>query len=111
MTAEILFEYPCSECGRGVVKTTRVYNYKTKIKGYPFVVDEALIGVCNQCQAESFAPEETKRWEERFSCSFETRNAFCSPKEIRELRKSLNLSMEGFTRLIGKLLSHHRGIR
>lgn len=101
MTTELLFEHPCPECGRGEVKTTRVHNYKTKIKGYPFVVDEALIGVCDQCQAESFAPEETKRWEELFSRSLETRQAFLSPEEIGELRRSLGLSMEDFARLIG----------
>ena len=59
-----LFEYTCPECGLGTVRTTRILNYKTKIKGYPFVVEEALIGVRDRCQAESFAPEGTKRWEE-----------------------------------------------
>jgi putative zinc finger/helix-turn-helix YgiT family protein len=101
MTTELLFEYSCPECGRGTVKTTRVHNYKTKIRGYPFVVDDALIGVCDQCQAESFAPEETNRWEELFSHSLEARQAFLSPEEIAELRKSLGLSMEDFARLIG----------
>lgn len=101
MTTELLFEYSCPECGRGAVKTTRVHNYKTKIKGYPFVVDEALIGVCDQCQAESFAPEETRRWEELFSRSLEAHHAFLLPEEIGELRKSLGLSMEDFARLIG----------
>jgi DNA-binding transcriptional regulator YiaG len=83
------------------VRTTRVQNYKTKIKGYPFIVDEALIGVCDYCKAESFAPEETKRWKELFSRSLEAREAFLSPAEIAELRKALNLSMEDFARLIG----------
>ena len=101
MTTAILFEYTCPECGRGTVKTTRVHNYKTKIRGYPFVVDEAVIGVCDQCQAESFAPEETKRWEELFSRSLDARQAFLAPEEITELRKALGLSMEDFARLIG----------
>ena len=86
MTTELLFEYPCPECGRGTVKT-RVCTAKTKIRGYPFVVDDALIGVCDQCQADSFAPEETRRWEELFSRSLEARQAFLSPEEIGELRK------------------------
>lgn len=101
MTKESLFEYPCPECGRGTVRTTRVQNYKTKIRGYPFIVNEALIGVCDQCGAESFAPEETKRWEELFAQSLEARQAFLSPGEISELRKTLNLSMEDFARLVG----------
>ncbi len=101
MNTEITFEYTCPECEHGKVRTTRVQNYKTKIKGYPFVVDEATIGVCDQCRAESFAPEETKRWENLFSRSLEAQQAFLSPKEISELRKALGLSMEDFARLIG----------
>jgi putative zinc finger/helix-turn-helix YgiT family protein len=96
-----LFEYTCPECGLGTVNTTRVLNYKTRIKGYPFVIDEAFIGICNQCGAESFAPEETKRWEDIFYQSLEARQAFLSPGEIAELRTSLGLSMEDFARLIG----------
>ena len=101
LTTEALFEYLCPKCGRGTVRTTHVHDYKTKIKGYPFIVDEALIGVCDHCKAESFAPEETKRWKELFSRSLEAREAFLSPAEIAELRKALNLSMEDFARLIG----------
>lgn len=101
METEVLFEYACPECGRGTVRTTRVQNYKTKIKGFPFVVDDAVIGVCDRCHAESFAPEETKRWEELFFQSLENRRAFLSPEEIAELRKALGLSMEDFARLIG----------
>ena len=96
-----LFEYPCPECGRGTVRTTRVHNYKTKIKGFPFRVNEALIGVCDHCQAESFAPEETQRWEAAFQQALEASHAFLSPAEIRALRTSMDLSLEDFARLIG----------
>ena len=101
METEQMFEYACPECGRGTVQTRRILNYKTKIKGYPFVVDEALIGECDQCGARSFAPQETKRWEGLFANSLEAHQAFLSPQEIKELRKSLGLSMEDFARLIG----------
>jgi putative zinc finger/helix-turn-helix YgiT family protein len=101
MKTRELFGFPCPECGRGTVRSTSILNYKTKIKGYPFVVDEALIGVCDQCGSESFAPEETKRWEELFYRSLEARHAFLSPQEMMELRTSLGLSMEDFARLTG----------
>jgi len=97
----MLFEYPCPECGNGVVHTTRIRNYKTKIKGYPFVVDDALIGVCDHCQAKHFAPEETQRWDQLFAHSLEARHAFLTPQEITWLRTALGLSMEDFARLIG----------
>lgn len=101
MEASSLFEYTCPECGIGTVRTTRALNYKTKVKGYPLVVGEAFIGVCDHCQAEQFAPEETKRWEEIFNRSLEAHRAFLSPEEITELRTALGLSMEDFARLIG----------
>lgn len=101
METVVLFEYTCPECDIGTVHTKRVLNYKTKIKGFPFIVDEALIGVCDRCGAKQFAPEETKRWEELFHRSLEARQAVLSPGEITELRKTLGLSMEDFARLIG----------
>lgn len=101
MEEEALFEYTCPECNSGTVRTTRVQNHKTKVKGYPFTVDEAFVGVCDRCEAEQFAPEETKRWNDLFYRSLETREAFLSPEEITELRNSLGLSMEDFARLIG----------
>lgn len=101
MNKLLLFEYGCPECGLGTVRTTRVQNYKTKIKGYPFVVDEAIIGICDSCGAKHFAPEETKQWEELYYRSLEKRQAFLSPMEICDLRKRLGLSMEDFARLIG----------
>jgi DNA-binding transcriptional regulator YiaG len=78
-----------------------VHNYKTKIKGFPFRVDEALIGVCDHCQAESFAPEETQRWASAFQQALEEHKAFLTPTEIRTLRVSMELSLEDFARLLG----------
>ena len=101
MEAGALFEFICPECEKGTVRTTRIHNYKTKIKGYPFTVDEALIGVCDECEAQSFAPEETQRWDELFSHSLQARHAFLTPEEITQIRKALGLSMEDFARLIG----------
>jgi hypothetical protein len=95
MMTETLFEYPCPACGLGVVQTTRIRSYKTKIKGYPFVVDEAIIGMCNHCQVRHFAPEETKRWEQLFSHTLAARKAFLSPEEITELRTTLSVSEIG----------------
>lgn len=101
MEIPTLFEFPCPECGQGIVRTTRILNYTTKIKGYPFTVDEALIGVCEVCGAKSFAPEETDRWEALFAQSCEARRLFLPPQDITALRQTLQLSLEEFARLIG----------
>jgi len=96
-----MFEYTCQECGKGTVKEKMIRNYKTKIKGYPFVVPEATVGICDRCKAEHFAAEETKRWNELFSQSLEKNKFFLLPKDIARVRESLGLSMENFALLIG----------
>jgi putative zinc finger/helix-turn-helix YgiT family protein len=95
----VAFGYRCQVCGRGTVVEKTVPAYHTKIRGYPFVVKGAQIGVCNTCGAEHFAAQETDRWEQMF----ETEHAkhFLSPEDIQELRKALGLSMEQFASLIG----------
>jgi len=96
-----MFNYICQECGKGTVREKVFDNYRTKIKGYPFVVDKAVIGVCDQCEAKHFDPNETKRWEEQYNKYLESENILLSPDEIKATRKSLDLSMENFAFLIG----------
>ena len=96
-----MFEYTCQECGQGTVKEKRIEGYKTKIKGYPFTIPDAVVGICDRCKAEHFAAEETKRWEELFSQSLEKEKLFLLPQDIERVRKALGLSMENFALLIG----------
>lgn len=96
---EIAFGYKCQECGQGVVRERTIPEYHTRIRGYPFVVKDARIGVCNHCGAEHFAPQETDRWKQIFSA--EQAELFLKPIEIQRLRKSLGLTMEQFAILVG----------
>lgn len=96
-----MFNYICEECGKGTVKEKVFENYQTKIKGYPFVVSEAVIGVCDNCGAKHFDSTETKHWEEFYQKDLESRHISLLPEEIEAVRKSLGLSMEDFAYLIG----------
>src|SRR4030042_1206303 len=96
-----MFNYICEECGKGTVKEKVFENYQTKIKGYPFVVDKAVIGVCDQCGAKHFDANETKRWEELYNKDLELKHISLLSDEIEAVRKSLGLSMEDFAYLIG----------
>jgi DNA-binding transcriptional regulator YiaG len=93
------FGYKCQECGRGTVKETVIPEYRTKIKGFPFVVKNARIGVCNNCASQHFAVHETERWERMFEEEYA--KYFLTSKEIQDIRKSVGLSMEHFAFLIG----------
>ena len=101
MEPKTRFEYACPECGKGTVQATKIQNYKTRIKGYPFVVDEAVIGICDTCDARHFSAQETTCWEDLYFRSLEEQNVFLKPEEIAEIRNQLGLSMEDFARLIG----------
>lgn len=96
-----MFNYICEECGKGTVKAKVFDNYRIKIRGYPFVIDNAVVGVCEQCGAKHFNANETKRWEELYNKDLELKHVFLSPDEVKAIRKSLNLSMEDFAYLIG----------
>jgi putative zinc finger/helix-turn-helix YgiT family protein len=91
------FGYKCQECGQGTVVGELVPEYRTKIKGYPWTVRNARIGICDRCGAEHFDPNETLRWRNEF----EEKQSYLTPAEIRELRQRLGLSMEQFAILIG----------
>jgi putative zinc finger/helix-turn-helix YgiT family protein len=94
-----LFGYKCQECGQGTVFTKTFPEYAAKIKGYPFIVKDALVGICDKCGTEHFNASETDRWEQAFE---EDRSKhYLTANEIQELRKSLGLSMEQFAFLIG----------
>jgi putative zinc finger/helix-turn-helix YgiT family protein len=96
-----MFNYICEECGKGTVREKTFRDYPTKIKGYPFVVDEARIGICDQCQAKHFNAKETKRWDDLYNQQLRNKNAFLSASDISEVRESLSLSIEGLAYLIG----------
>ena len=96
-----MFNYICEECGQGTVKENIFRDYHTKIKGYPFIVDEAKIGICDKCQAKHFTAKETKRWEELYNEQLQNKNVYLSASDILEVRESLGLTVEGLAYLIG----------
>lgn len=61
------FGYRCQECGKGTVLKTVMAQYRTKVNGQPFMVENAAVGVCNRCGAEHFDPIETMRWRMLFN--------------------------------------------
>lgn len=93
--------YPCPECGKGTVEKTVQKDFQTKVRGYPFVVPEAVIGHCNNCGREFFSANEVKRWARLYD---ERREARCRPLgagEISGIRNGLRLTMGGFALFMG----------
>lgn len=95
----VTFGYRCQECGQGTVLEKIFPGYKTKIKGYPLIVENARIGVCDHCGAEHFDPNETVRW--RALLQEKQLESYLQPDDIKHLRKDLGLPMEQFAILLG----------
>ena len=75
-----MFGYRCQECGRGTVQETRIAEHETRFGGERFVVPDAIIGVCDACEAQHFNAGERKRWRRLFD-------------EGRELRVSTHVRL------------------
>jgi len=95
----VAFGYRCQECGQGTVLEKIFPEYKTKVKGYPLIVENARIGVCDHCGAEHFDPNETVRW--RALLQEKQLESYLRPDDIKGLRKELGLPMEQFAALLG----------
>lgn len=96
-----MFGYTCEECSDGIVRPTTVRNFETKFENVPFVVPEAVIGVCDRCGAQYFNGREYKRWRRLFNEWQEQQRRVMSPAEIEQLRKDLGMSKSDFAALIG----------
>ena len=57
----VKFGFCCQTCGEGTVQLC-VMPYATKIRGNPFTIEDAKIGVCDQCGESHFCSAEYKRW-------------------------------------------------
>jgi len=96
-----MFEYKCDKCGQGAVKANKVRKYETKIDGIPFSVENAVIGVCDQCGAKYFNARETKRWRDVFFREQLQKGSILTASGISTLRDSMGLTVADLARLIG----------
>jgi DNA-binding transcriptional regulator YiaG len=96
-----MFGYKCQECHQGTVRKTIVKDFPARFNRIPFIVPDAVVGVCDRCGAQHFNLQETLRWRRLFAESLEKEGKVLSPAEITELRQSLGLSLEDFATLIG----------
>lgn len=62
------FGYLCQTCGEGTVQLC-IMPYATRIKGNPFTVEDAKIGVCDQCGESHFSAVEHRRWRQLYDAA------------------------------------------
>jgi len=96
-----MFGYKCDKCGKGIVRTRQFQSYETKIDGIPFTIENAVIGVCDQCGARYFNAREIKKWRESFYRHRARVGGILSSEDITKLRQEIGLTVADFARLIG----------
>jgi putative zinc finger/helix-turn-helix YgiT family protein len=96
-----MFGFRCQECHEGRVEATTVRDYPVAFEHVPFVVDEAVIGICSECGEEYIDGKEYRRWRSLFERAQEEAGDVLSAQEIRGLRKHLGMTMTDFAALLG----------
>ena len=96
-----MFGYECEECHEGTVRETVFPEYNTRFENVPFVVPDAVIGVCDNCGGRHFSAKEYRRWRELYRQSREQQGAVLSAADIRDLREKLGLGKADFAALLG----------
>src|SRR5690348_1247923 len=101
MRRQIMTENRCANCGKGKIEFQNVKDFETKVRGIPFTVPEATIGICNSCGARLFSPEEIKRWQRLFDAEQLDTGKLLSPVQIESIRQGLGLPITLFAQLLG----------
>lgn len=96
-----MFGYKCEKCKQGVVTASKIRQYDTKIDGIPCSIENAVIGVCDQCGAKYFNARETKSWRNAFFRQQQQKGTILTASGISTLREAMRLSVAEFARLIG----------
>jgi len=91
----------CANCGKGEIKFQNVKDFETQVRGVPFTVPEATIGICNACDARFFSPQEITRWQQLFDAQQVRSGRLLSAEEIASIRLGLGMSINSFAQLLG----------
>jgi len=96
-----MFDFLCEDCGKGTIRKRTIQNLATKIRGYPYVVPAAVVGVCDNRGAQVFDPVELRRWDKLFTAELEQKGDLLTSQQIRSIREDMGLSIADFAKLIG----------
>lgn len=91
----------CANCGKGGIEFQNVTDFETKVRGVPFTIREAKIGICNSCGARLFSPQEIRRWQQLYDAQQLLTGRLLSAEEIGSIRRGLGLPISLFAQLLG----------
>jgi putative zinc finger/helix-turn-helix YgiT family protein len=91
----------CASCGKGEIQFQNIKDFKTNVRGVPFTLPEARVGVCSSCGARFYSPTEIRRWQQLVDAQQVSTGRLLGPEEIEDIRQALGLSINSFAALLG----------
>jgi len=91
----------CSTCGKGEINFEVKKEYPTKIGGIAFIVKNARIGTCSNCEEEIVDAKEVEKWENERNRQLIEKDLLFSSEKVIILRYLLDLTIKEFALLLG----------
>lgn len=82
----------CPTCGKIEMSEQTLENYRTRMRGIPFIVPQAKLHICGSCEEEVTSAREMRRWETVQRDMLREEGLLPKPAEVREFREKLGFS-------------------
>ncbi len=91
----------CQKCKKGMFEMTVLPKFQTKLKGIPFVVEDAKVLQCPNCGEKVYDAKEMERWEQVLKSHLQSTGLLITPEQVKELRDVAGLSVADLACLLG----------
>lgn len=91
----------CQKCKKGVFEMTVLPKFQTKLKGIPFVVEDAKFLQCPNCGEKVYDANEMERWEQVLKDHLQSKGLLITSEQVKELRDVAGLSVADLACLLG----------
>lgn len=91
----------CPKCKNGKLEVTVLRNFETRLKGIPFVVEDAKVLQCVKCGEKVYAAKEIERWEQVQKNYLQSKGLLMTPEQVKHLRETIGFSVADLACLLG----------
>jgi YgiT-type zinc finger domain-containing protein len=82
----------CPNCHNGLIEQHVVRQYRTKVGGVDFTVENATITKCSECDFIAVAAGEIRKWEEQLRSMFQEQGLLPTPERIQAVLQHFGLT-------------------
>ncbi len=91
----------CPKCKSGKLEVTVLHDFETRLKGIPFVVEDAKVLQCAKCGEKVYAAKEIERWEQVQKNYLQSKGLLMTPEQVKHLRETIGVSVADLACLLG----------